>query len=184
MCIRDRLTSLDPVAAGRIEPGNERRLVRALEVTVGSGRQFSSYGPGLERYPPTAFSMVGVVSDVVEMDQRIGDRFERWMDDGLLDEVQNLAAARGGLSRTARQALGYRELLGHLEDGVPLTDAVDEAVRRTRQFARRQLAWFRRDPRITWVDPDADPVASVVASLVAGEGPAVRTGRLTEDLNR
>ena len=65
-----------------------------------------------------------------------------------------LAARPGGLSRTARQALGYRELLAHLEDGLPLDEAVDLAVQRTRAFARRQRAWFRRDPRIVWLDPD------------------------------
>ncbi len=179
-----RLASLDPVAAGRIEPGNERRLVRALEVTVGSGRQFSSYGPGLERYPPTTFSMVGVLPDASAMDQRIADRFEMWMDDGFLEEVRNLAGRPGGLSRTARQALGYRELLSHLEDGVPLAGAVEEAVRRTRQFARRQLAWFRRDPRIAWVEPDADPLSAVMASLAADELPAEPPVRPAEDPNR
>ena len=76
------------------------------------------------------------------------------MDQGLLDEVRALAARPAGLSRTARQALGYRELLSHIEDGVPLAAAVDEAVRRTRAFAKRQRAWFRRDPRIEWIDAD------------------------------
>ena len=69
---------------------------------------------------------------------------------GLLEEVRALVARPGGMSRTARQALGYKELLAHVEDGVPLEACQEEAVRRTRQFARRQAAWFRRDPRITW----------------------------------
>ena len=75
------------------------------------------------------------------------------MADGLLDEVEALAARPGGLSRTARQALGYRELLAHVEGGVPLDEAVAAAIRRTRAFARRQMAWFRRDPRIVWLTP-------------------------------
>jgi tRNA dimethylallyltransferase len=92
------------------------------------------------------------------------------MDQGLQDEVRALAARPGGLSRTARQALGYKELLAHLEDGVPLDDCVDEAIRRTRSFARRQWSWFRRDPRIRWLaeaDPDGagDPVAVVSAAI-------------------
>jgi len=160
-----RLEVLDPVAAARIEPGNERRLVRALEVTLGSGRAFSSFGPGLERYPPTPLALVGVRTEPDESDRRIAERFTRLMDEGLLDEVRCLARRPGGLSRTARQALGYRELLAHVEEGVPLDQAVDEAVRRTRQFARRQWAWFRRDPRIEWVAPGEDPVAAVVARL-------------------
>jgi len=160
-----RLTTVDPQAAARIEPGNERRLVRALEVTLGSGRPFSSFGPGLERYPTARADLLGIQLEADESDRRIGERFARLLDDGFLEEVRALADRPAGLSRTARQALGYRELLRHVEEGVPLTEAVDEAVRRTRAFARRQRAWFRRDPRIVWVDPDADPVAAVVAAV-------------------
>jgi tRNA dimethylallyltransferase len=149
------------VAAGRIDPANGRRLVRALEVTLGSGRPFSTFGPGLERYPSTPVVMVGMSVEPAELDRRIADRFGRMMDAGLLDEVAGLATGPGGLSATARQALGYRELLDHLEKGVPLGRAVEEAVRRTRSFARRQMAWFRRDPRIRWMDATSDPVEAL-----------------------
>ncbi len=77
--------------------------------------------------------------------------------------MRSLAARAGGLSRTARQALGYRELLAHLEEGLPLGDAVAAAVQRTRAFSRRQMAWFRRDPRIVWLEPEDDPVESIAA---------------------
>ncbi len=177
--LHERLARLDPVAAGRIEPTNRRRLVRALEVTLGSGRPFSSFGPGLERYPPTPTVLIGLRTEPDELDRRIAARFERLLDQGLLDEVRALAARPGGLSRTARQALGYRELLSHLEDGVPLADAVALAVQRTRSLARRQMAWFRRDPRIVWLEADDDPVASILAhlsSVPAGHG---GDGRLT-----
>jgi tRNA dimethylallyltransferase len=157
-----RLGALDPVAAGRIDPGNGRRLVRALEVTLGSGRPFSSFGPGLEAYPPTPFVLVGVHADPVGLDARIEARFRQLLADGFLEEVRALAERPGGLSRTARQALGYRELLAHVEDGVTLDRAVDEAVRRTRAFARRQRAWFRRDPRITWLDAGGDVLAQLL----------------------
>jgi tRNA dimethylallyltransferase len=171
-----RLEGLDPLAASRIEPGNERRLIRALEVTIGSGRPFSSFGPGLERYPPSRVVLLGVLRDSEDSDRRIGERFARLMDEGLLDEVRALAARPAGLSRTARQALGYRELLSHIEDGVPLAAAVDEAVRRTRAFAKRQRAWFRRDPRIEWIDADGEPAAVLADRLGsdAGMAPPVR----------
>jgi tRNA dimethylallyltransferase len=162
-----RLARLDPVAAGRIGTANRRRLVRALEVTEGSGRPFSSFGPGLEAYPPSPVALVGVRPDPAETDRRIAERVGAMMDAGLLDEVRRLAAAPGGLSPSARQALGYRELLGHLEDGIPLARAVEETVRRTRAFARRQWAWFRRDPRIVWVTDEEDPVA-YLAGLLTG----------------
>ncbi len=149
-----RLAALDPVAARRIEPSNRRRLVRALEVTLGSGHPFSSFGPGLDRYPSTGVPMIGLHLEPELLDKRIAERFTGLMDLGLLDEVRSLAARPRGMSRTARQALGYRELLTHIEDGVPLEVAVAEAVRRTRSLSRRQMAWFRRDPRIVWVDPE------------------------------
>ncbi|HUY20873.1 MAG TPA: tRNA (adenosine(37)-N6)-dimethylallyltransferase MiaA [Acidimicrobiales bacterium] len=164
-----RLAALDPVAAARTEPGNDRRVVRALEVTLGSGRPFSSFGPGLEAYPPTPFVLVGVRPDAASLDARIEARFRRLLDDGLLEEVRALSRLPGGLSRTARQALGYRELLAHVEHGVPLDQAVDEAIRRTRAFARRQWAWFRRDPRIHWLDPDDDPPAQLLGVWDASE---------------
>ena len=92
---------------------------------------------------------VGLALPPEEIDRRIEARFAAMVAAGLVDEVRALVARPGGMSRTARQALGYREILAHVEDGVPLDQCVEEAVRRTRQFARRQASWFRRDPRIT-----------------------------------
>jgi tRNA dimethylallyltransferase len=154
-----RLAGLDPLAAGRMEPTNARRVVRALEVTLGGGRPFSSYGPGLDAYPPTPFAQIGLAVPRVELDRRIAARFAAMLDAGLLDEVRALADRRPPASRTARQALGYRELLAHVAGHGTLEEAADEAVRRTRRFARRQERWFRRDPRITWRPPDEDPLA-------------------------
>ncbi len=146
-----RLASLDPLAASRMEPTNRRRVVRALEVTLGAGRPFSSFGPGLDAYPEVPTRQFGITVPLDVLDARIAARVDAMFEAGFLDEVRGLAAAPGGLSRTARQALGYREVLEHLEDGVPLAAATDRIVLRTRQFARRQLRWFRRDPRIRWL---------------------------------
>jgi len=162
-----RLVAVDPVAASRIEPSNHRRLVRALEVSIGSGRPFSSYGPGLAAYPPTRVRLFGITYDREVVDQRIAERFDAMLDAGLLAEVRALADRPGGIARTARQALGYRELLDHLAGKTTLVEARDEAIRRTRVFARRQWAWFRRDPRIRWIEPGEDPVAVVSAALAA-----------------
>ena len=161
-----RLQGLDAVAAGRMEPTNRRRVLRALEVTVGSGRPFSAYGPGLEAYPPTRFRLVGVElpDDVVLA--RITARYHDQLAAGFLDEVRRLLGHPRGLSRTARQALGYREMLDHVAGLASLDEALDLAVRRTRRFARRQRSWFRRDPRVTWLGAD-DPGALV--GPLAGE---------------
>ena len=159
-----RLAGLDPVAAGRMEPTNRRRIVRALEVTIGSGRLFSSYGPGLTHYPATTFVQVGLRWDRNRLDERIAARYQRQMTDGFLDEVRLLAGQP--ISRTASQALGYRELLAHLRGEMTLDEALDRAVMRTRRFARRQERWFRRDPRIHWLDAPTTPgdVLSICAS--------------------
>jgi tRNA dimethylallyltransferase len=166
-----RLARLDPLGASRIGPANRRRVVRALEVTIGSGRPFSSFGPGLSAYPPTPAVLIGLPYVPEVVDRRITERFEAWLQDGLLDEVRALAARPQGLSRTARQAVGYRELLAHVESGEELSACVEAAIRRTQVLARRQWAWFRRDPRIRWVDPGADPVGEVLQACRA------RTGR-------
>ena len=156
-----RLARLDPVAAGRMLPTNRRRVVRALEVCAGSGRPFSSFGPGLTEYPAVPFDLVALRLDRPLLDRRIAARYQEQLAAGFLDEVARLAARPAGLSRTARQALGYRELLAHLAGECSLDDAVGEAVRRTRAFARRQESWFRRDPRIRWLPSDGNPLALV-----------------------
>jgi tRNA dimethylallyltransferase len=145
-----------------MEPTNRRRIVRALEVTLGSGRPFSSFGPGLDAYPPTSFALVGIRFDAAVHDARIDERFRDLLERGFVEEVRGLARRSRGMSRTARQALGYRELLAHVEEGTTLEQAVDEAKRRTRAFARRQWAWFRRDPRIRWLDPTRDLLEQLV----------------------
>jgi tRNA dimethylallyltransferase len=152
----EELCRLDPLAASRIERTNARRVVRALEVTLGSGRPFSSYGEGLMSYGPVRVVQVGLDVEPEVLDERIERRFRAWMDEGLLQEVTELRERPGGLSRTARQAVGYRQLLSHLEDNVPLEVCVTDAITQSRRLARRQRSWFRRDPRVEWVsDPDA-----------------------------
>ncbi|MFN8018323.1 MAG: tRNA (adenosine(37)-N6)-dimethylallyltransferase MiaA [Acidimicrobiales bacterium] len=157
-----RLAELDPVAASRMEPDNRRRALRALEVTLGSGRPFSSYGPGVGTHAATPIRLLGVRLPQPVVAERIEARYQQQVADGFLAEVERLHAGPA-LSRTAAQALGYRELLAHVtardagEVAPSFGDALDEAIRRTRAFARRQRAWFRRDPRITWLDAERSP---------------------------
>ena len=148
-----RLHGLDPLAASRMQPTNRRRVVRALEVTLGSGRRFSSYGPGLEAYDATpAVHQVALRLARPVLDARIDARYEVQMDAGFLAEVRRLVARPGGLSPSAGQALGYKELAAHLRSECSLADALALARQRTRRFARRQERWFRRDPRVVWFD--------------------------------
>jgi tRNA dimethylallyltransferase len=162
-----RLEHLDPEAAARIDAANRRRIVRALEVTIGSGQPFSSFGPGVAAFPPTDIVQYGIRWPRAALAERIEQRVQTMMKAGLLDEVAHLATH--GLSPTARQALGYKELLDHLDGLVSLDDAVVAIVTRTRRFATRQERWFRRDPRIRWIDIDPtadDPLAEVRAAVV------------------
>ncbi|MBA2609306.1 MAG: tRNA (adenosine(37)-N6)-dimethylallyltransferase MiaA [Actinobacteria bacterium] len=159
-----RLETLDPPAAAKMLPNNRRRVVRALEVCIGSGRPFSSFGPGLDSYGPTPFRLVGLWLGRAELAVRLEQRFGSMIDAGLVDEARALADRPGGVSRTARQALGYRQVFEHVEGGRPLRECVDEAVQATIRFARRQRVWFRRDPRIAWIGADIDQ-----ATLVGGQ---------------
>jgi tRNA dimethylallyltransferase len=159
------LAAADPLAASRMEPGNTRRVVRALEVLIGSGRPFSSFGSGIATYGETPFAMVGLRWPREKLHARIEARVLEMMDAGLLAEVRDLLGTFGDLSRTARQALGYKELIDHLDGRVSLDDAVGSIITRTRQFAVRQERWFRRDPRIVWVDIDANPVGECLPVL-------------------
>ncbi len=158
----DRLHQLDSIAAAKMEPTNRRRIVRALEVCVGSGRLFSSFGPGVDAYPPTRFALVGLEITRDQMDANIASRYTQQMEDGFLEEVMALHDAATPMSRTARQALGYRELLTHLDGECTLDEALEEAKKRTRRFARRQQRWFRRDPRIRWFDAEAGDLVDQV----------------------
>ena len=160
-----RLEAMDPVAAARMTPTNRRRIIRALEVSIGSGRPFSSFGPGLTSYGATGVVQIALRVPRPVLTARIRARFEAQMAAGFLEEVASLA--RQPLSRTAGQALGYRELLAHLRGDIALDEAVELAITRTRQFAVRQERWFRRDPRIAWIDADddANPLEAVLARL-------------------
>ena len=150
-----RLSAVDPEAAAKIEPTNSRRLVRALEVCLGSGRRFSSFGPGANVYPPTEFRQIGILWPRPELARRIEVRVHSMIEAGWLEEVRKLLVMPAPMSLTARQALGYKELISHLEGHMSLDQAVAETILRTRQFAVRQERWFRRDPRIDWVNVDA-----------------------------
>src|SRR4029078_5324929 len=110
-------------------------------------------------YPPTAFRLAGVSMGREVIDDRIVQRYDAQMGAVFLDEVRGLARAPEPLSRTAQQALGYKELLKHLEGRYTIDAALAEAVRRTRASARGQRAWFRRDSRITWLEADRNPLA-------------------------
>jgi tRNA dimethylallyltransferase len=145
-----RLTRLDERAAAAIDPENARRTVRALEVIATTGRPFSDNAAAWERYESRyRLSVAGLMRSRDELNRRISTRVDHMMDQGLVAEARGLETL--GLSRTARQALGYRQVL----DARPWasTESLKEEIARaTRRFARRQESWFKADPRIAWFD--------------------------------
>jgi tRNA dimethylallyltransferase len=164
VALHRRLVGVDPLAASRMEPTNRRRVVRALEVSLGAGRPFSSFGPGLAAYDESPARLLALGMERPLLDARIEARYLQQMEGGFLDEVRRLLDEPASLSRTAAQALGYKELIAHLRGSLSLADALDSAIRRTKRFARRQERWFRRDPRIRWLD-GAKPLEALEAVL-------------------
>lgn len=146
--LHERLATLDPSAAARIEPSNARRTIRALEVIELTGRPFSD-NDDWDRYESRYDLVVaGLQRPRAELYARVAERVARMLERGLVDET--LALQSRGLSPTARQALGYRQILEMPAASVEELQA--EIARATKRFARRQDAWFRADPRIRWFE--------------------------------
>ena len=163
-----RLADLDPPAADRIEPDNVRRTVRALEVAEITGRPFSSFAEAWDRYPADRVRAAGIDVPRLHLYERIEARIRTQLADGLIEEVEGLAHRGLADWLTASQAIGYAEFARHLEGELSLDEAVARTVKRTKALARRQLAWFRRDPRIRWFAHDEPSLADVVAGYLRG----------------
>jgi tRNA dimethylallyltransferase len=154
------LVAADPGSAEHVDLSNRRRVIRAVEILrltgeTPSSRAQTAEAERLRRYDPEVeFEAVGLDPDDV-LDDRIDRRLEEMRRGGLVEEVHGL---RGRLGRTARAAVGYREVLSHLEGKVGLDEAFQDAARSTKRLARRQRTWFQRDPRIRWIPwiEDAD----------------------------
>ena len=164
-----RLAEADPEAAANILVENGRRVVRALEVVEITGRPFSATLPTLTYADPRTVQ-VGVDIDRPTLDARIEQRVDQMFADGLVAEVERLLERGLAEGRTSSRAIGYPEVVAHLGGELTLDEARERTVIATRRFARRQDAWFRKDPRITWVrfdDPDRLARAlSVVAAVM------------------
>ena len=161
--LHERLAAFDPGAAAKMEPSNARRIVRALEVAALTGRPFSEYGEPWDRYPEGRVRAAGVTMSADAMRLRIEVRARAQLEGGLLDEARSLLGS--GMDRTASQAIGYAEAIEHLEGRLSLDEALERIVRRTRALARRQTAWFRRDPRVRWFEADERGAVGLIDEL-------------------
>src|SRR5262245_50881936 len=160
-----RLAALDPAAATAILPSNGRRIVRALEVIEVAGRPFAAVLPRYEsRYPAV---QIGLRVGRDELDRRIAERAARMWREGLVDEVAALERAGLREGRTASHALGYAQVLRFLGGEYDEDEARAQTILATRRFARRQEAWFRRDPRVIWLDAGAGDTDALLGRALA-----------------
>ena len=168
--LHDRLRAADPRAAAAIDPANLRRTIRALEVLEVTGRPFSAFRTGWDR-PRSIYDLtvVGLTWPRPELDRRIDARVDGYVARGLVAEVERLARAGLRSSATSAQALGYAQVLAHLDGRLSLDEAVEETKRRTRRFARRQERWFRADARVAWFP--SDPAGAAAHLLARKRGP-------------
>ena len=158
LALHARLTALEPAAAARMEPTNGRRIVRALEVVLLTGSM-----PGALTSYDALYSATYVGLDRPDLTAATDARVDRMWAGGLVEEVRGLEAAGLREGVTASRALGYAQVLAHLAGEMSEDEAREATKAATRRFVRRQRAWFRRDPRICWLDPAGDVVAQGMA---------------------
>jgi tRNA dimethylallyltransferase len=163
----DRLRSIDPAAAGRIHPNDLRRIVRALEVHELTGKRISEWQTQWDQAQPRyQCCYVGLRRSREDQSRRINERVRRMIDAGLVEEVRALRAEPLPLSATARQALGYSEIIQYLDGLVSLADAVEMIKMNTRRFAKAQRTWFRRFQSTEWIDLAPETSAAQVADVL------------------
>jgi tRNA dimethylallyltransferase len=157
----ERLRGLDAAAAARMEPTNGRRVVRALEVVLLHGSM-----PGEMTAYESWVETVYVGLDRDDLRDRVAARVERMWAAGLVEEVEGLDGLREGV--TASQALGYKQALAQLDGTLTEEEAKAATVSATNRFVKRQRAWFRRDPRIHWLDPSGDLLTQALTHTNSG----------------
>lgn len=150
--LHELLNSRDPGSAALIHPNNVRRVIRALEM-IGEGTSYAQQAAGFSERTsvyPTCF--IGLTMEREALYRQIDDRVDAMVSAGLEREVRSLVAEGYRDALTAVQAIGYKELVPVLEQGAELADAVAAIKQATRRYAKRQLSWFRADPRVVWLD--------------------------------
>ena len=159
--LRERLEKLDPAYYQKVDTSNPQRMMRALEVCIGTGKPYSSFLAGnLARRPFTPV-VIGLTAERELLYDRINQRVDMMISDGLMDEARRLYPYR---HLNALQTVGYRELFEYFDGFIDLETAVEEIKKNTRRFAKRQLTWFRRDPDVRWFDI-GDPLDKILEHL-------------------
>ncbi|HUN80015.1 MAG TPA: tRNA (adenosine(37)-N6)-dimethylallyltransferase MiaA [Phycisphaerae bacterium] len=166
--LHGELSKVDPAAAERIHPNDLKRIERALEVFHQTGRPLSEqqrqWAAGVLRYPAI---VVGIRRDKEEQSKRINQRVRDMIEAGLVEEVRRLLAESPPMSQQARQALGYAQIIDHLEGRCSLDEAIEQIKIQTRQFAKHQRTWFRKFAMAHWLDiADDEPAEKITARIL------------------
>lgn len=149
--LQKRLQTLDPVYFREMDRKNPKRLLRALEVCLATGRPYSSLRTGTPVQRPFRIRKIGLQTGRQELYDRINRRVDRMMEEGLLEEVRSLLPCK---DMNALNTVGYKELFAFLEGRCSLEEAVESIKTNTRRYAKRQLTWFGKDPEIRWFRPE------------------------------
>lgn len=150
--LHNKLKRVDPESADRIHPNNQRRVIRALEIVHMTGQTMTQSLEAQKRQSPYELSLIGLAMDRELLYERIEQRIDIMLDQGLIQEVQVLLAKGYTKNMVAMQGLGYKEIIGYLEDAYSLAEAVALLKQSTRRYAKRQMSWFRHMKDIQWVD--------------------------------
>ncbi len=162
--LHDRLEKIDPVAANNIHPNDAKRIIRALEVYAVTGKPISSFQKQFDAEPSDDWLVIGLRRDRTEENKRINARVKRMIDEGLVEEVKGLLAEEKPLSKQARCAIGYAEIIEHLAGRMTLDDAVELIKKNTRRLAKGQRTWFKTFSQVHWLDLETDESAESVFS--------------------
>jgi len=164
------LTIKDPVSAGRIHPNDTKRLIRALEVYYTTGTPISEFHYNSEDLPPKYnLAYFGLSMNRDKLYQKIEKRVDVMFSRGLVNEVKKLMKMGYGPQNSSMQAIGYKEIVDHLNGLYSLEEAVELIKRNTRRFAKRQLTWFRQDSRIKWKNIENYSNFNEIANEIAYE---------------
>lgn len=166
--LHQKLAQVDPQAAGRIHPNDEKRIIRALEVYELTGRPISSFQSqwDAQAQPPEDWFVIGLRRPKEIESQRMNSRVKRMTDEGLRDEVSGLLAEEKPLSRQAAAAIGYAEMIEHLKGQMGLEETVEQIKINTRKFAKAQRTWFKTFRSVHWIDISEDDTVHTVLARV------------------
>ena len=145
------LRRLDPEHYEVVDRQNHRRVIHALEICYQTGKTYTSFRTQKRKERPFQIVKIGLTRDRQELYDRINQRVDTMMSEGLLDEVRSVSAYR---STNALNTVGYKELFDYIDGRWPLEEAVERIKGNTRRYARKQLTWYKRDEQVTWFHPD------------------------------